>query len=140
MEQLPAAISSIATDLFEYAKPSYILLAVREFWDFVGPGGRLHPAYFLEHKGHLVIEGLLVVLIFLLFAQGRSKPKARAEEPLTDRVCVSTCKLSSGVSCNLKTYSQEVDQLCNEWYPEPLVPEYASETVQPPVIERWTQA
>ena len=86
MAQLPAGVSSVAQELLEYAKPSYALVAIKEFWDFVGPGGRLHPAYFIEHKGHLVIEGLLIVLIFLLFAQGRFKPKTKAEEPLTERV------------------------------------------------------
>lgn len=60
---------------------------VREFWRIVGPGGQLHPAYFLEHKGHLVVEGLLAVIIIYLFLQHSFKPKARSEEPLTEKVC-----------------------------------------------------
>lgn len=58
----------------------------REFWLVVGPGGKLHPAYFLEHKGHLVVEGLLLLVILYLFLQHSFKPKARAEDPLTDKV------------------------------------------------------
>ena len=62
--------------------------AARELWAIIGPGGRLHPAYFLEHKGHLIIEGLLVVVILFLFLQRAFKPTRRAKEeaPLSDKV------------------------------------------------------
>mmetsp|Transcript_35360 Transcript_35360/g.89524 ORF Transcript_35360/g.89524 Transcript_35360/m.89524 type:complete len:520 (-) Transcript_35360:455-2014(-) len=86
--------------------PQGIANAAREFWRIVGPGGQLHPAYFLEHKGHLVIEGLLAVIIMYLFLQHSFKPKARSEEPLTEK---------------------EIDQLCKEWKPEPLVPTLAEQ-------------
>jgi hypothetical protein len=65
-----------------------IVAAAKEFWSIIGPGGRLHPAYFLEHKGHLIIEGLLIAVILLLSLQRAFKPKskAKAEAPLTDKV------------------------------------------------------
>ncbi|GFR42080.1 hypothetical protein Agub_g2876, partial [Astrephomene gubernaculifera] len=89
--------------------------AFRAFWDIVGPGGKLHPAYFLEHKGHLVIEGILIALIVYLALQHSFKVHRRAEDPLTDK---------------------EIDQLCKEWKPEPLVPTIpeAEQLPEPPVI------
>lgn len=61
--------------------------AAQEFWGIIGPGGKLHPAYFLDHKGHLVIEGLLVLLIVYLALQQAFQVKPQAEAPLTDKVC-----------------------------------------------------
>jgi hypothetical protein len=58
--------------------------AARAFWDIFGPGGKLHPGWFLEHKGHLVIEGLLVAIITLLFLQRPQAP--RRDEELTEKV------------------------------------------------------
>ncbi|KAL6753741.1 pyridoxal phosphate-dependent transferase [Haematococcus lacustris] len=75
--------------------------AARDFWAFIGPGGTLHPAYFLEHKGHIVVEALLLAIICYLFLQHSFKPRAKSEDSLTER---------------------EIDQLCREWQPEPLVP------------------
>lgn len=57
----------------------------RRFWDLVGPGGKLHPAYFLEHKGHLLVEGLLILIIGYLFLQHSFKPHPKSEEPLTEK-------------------------------------------------------
>lgn len=93
-----------------------VLDGLHQFWDYVGPGGKLHPAYFLEHKGHLVIEGLLIVVISFLTLQQSFKPKAKAEEALTEK---------------------EIETLCSEWQPEPLVPELAEDErlPDPPVIE-----
>lgn len=35
-------------------------------------------------------------------------------------------------------YSQEVDELCDEWVPEPLIPPITEEMkYEPPVLERW---
>lgn len=63
------------------------LNGARTFWDIFGPGGRLHPGWFLEHKGHLVIEGVLVIVIFSLLLQQSFKPKQdQEEEPLTEQV------------------------------------------------------
>ncbi len=59
--------------------------AAREFWNIFGPGGRLHPAYFLEHRGHLVVEGLLLLVIVYLFLQHTFKPRSRSEAPLTEQ-------------------------------------------------------
>lgn len=63
-----------------------LVAAAREFWAIIGPGGKLHPAYFLEHKGHLVVEGVLLATILYMFLQTSFKPNPKAEEPLTDRV------------------------------------------------------
>lgn len=58
-----------------------------EFWEIIGPGGRLHPGWFLEHKGHLVIEGLLMVIIAVMLLQSRFYPKATEDEDgLTEKV------------------------------------------------------
>lgn len=64
--------------------PGLVQLA-RDFWAWIGPGGKLHPQYFLEHKGHLVLEGLFLVLILYLLTQKRQKPGPR-NAPLTDKV------------------------------------------------------
>lgn len=71
----------------------------RELWATIGPGGRLHPASFIEHQGHLVVEGLLLAVISYLLFQSSYKPAAKAAAPLTDK---------------------EIDELCEEWEPEPL--------------------
>lgn len=63
-----------------------VINAARTFWDFVGPGGKLHPGWFLEHKGHLVIEGLLMFTILYLFLQSKNNPKEQEEEALTEKV------------------------------------------------------
>lgn len=58
-----------------------------EMWAIIGPGGRLHPGWFLEHKGHLVIEGLLIVIIAVMLLQSRFSPKATEEDDgLTEKV------------------------------------------------------
>ncbi|GBF89694.1 serine palmitoyltransferase [Raphidocelis subcapitata] len=90
-----------------------------EFWDIFGPGGRLHPDWFIEHQGHLFIEGGLMAIILVLFFQSGYRPsKEQEEEPLTER---------------------EIDELCREWKPEPLVPDIAEEDQlpEPPVIQEW---
>eukprot|EP00210_Caulerpa_lentillifera_P006703 g6405.t1 len=74
---------------------------VTELWRFIQPGGKLHPASFLEHKGHLVIESLLCFAILYLIWLPRSRPK-QEQNQLTD---------------------EELKELCEEWSPEPLVPE-----------------
>lgn len=73
--------------------------AVEDTWSLLRPGGALHPANFLEHHGHLFLEGgLLLVIMYLLF-QSTSKPSAKSRQPLTEK---------------------EVQELCDEWQPEPL--------------------
>lgn len=57
-----------------------------EFWAIIGPGGKLHPAAFLEHKGHIVIEGALVIVILYLFLQSTFKPSSRSHDELTEKV------------------------------------------------------
>ena len=62
---LPQSISDI---------PQSIVSLITRFWDFFGPGGRFHPESFIESKGHLVLEGLLVVVILYLFLQKSFNP------------------------------------------------------------------
>lgn len=62
--------------------------------------------------GHLFVEGLLFVVIFYLLSQKSYKPPKR---PLTDK---------------------EIDELCDEWTPEPLIPVLPEEMqCEPPQLE-----
>eukprot|EP00882_Tetradesmus_deserticola_P008287 GHRQ01008737.1.p1 GENE.GHRQ01008737.1~~GHRQ01008737.1.p1 ORF type:complete len:565 (+),score=217.81 GHRQ01008737.1:326-2020(+) len=88
-----------------------------EFWEIIGPGGRLHPGWFLEHKGHIVIEGLLMVIIAVMLLQSRFYPRTTEDEDaLTDK---------------------EIDALCQEWEPLPLVPDISDEDIrpEPPLVQ-----
>lgn len=60
--------------------------AVRDFWDLLKPGGKLHPTYIIEHQGHLVFEVVLSVVIAYLLFQRSYKPSAKQEKPLTEKV------------------------------------------------------
>lgn len=55
-------------------------------WTTFKPGGRLHPQTFIESKGHLVVEAILLALISYLLFQGRQKPQRRKERPLSKEV------------------------------------------------------
>ncbi|XP_009801763.1 long chain base biosynthesis protein 1-like [Nicotiana sylvestris] len=62
--------------------------------------------------GHLFVEGLLLVVILFLLSQKSYKPPKR---PLTKK---------------------EIDELCDEWVPEPLIPTITDEMKsEPPVLE-----
>ncbi|KDP45822.1 hypothetical protein JCGZ_17429 [Jatropha curcas] len=62
--------------------------------------------------GHLFVEGLLFVVILFLLTQKSYKPPKR---PLTKK---------------------EIDELCNEWVPEPLIPAISEEMQhEPPALE-----
>ena len=76
-----------------------VLSYAREFWILFGPGGKTHPGYFLEHKGHLVIEGLLCAFIVYLFFLHSSKPRRHAEGPLTDKASSSSSSRISHRQC-----------------------------------------
>ena len=58
--------------------------AASELWALVEPGGRLHPSGFIEFKGHIVVEGFLLVVISYLLFQSSAKPKQKKR--LTERV------------------------------------------------------
>lgn len=60
--------------------------AVLEGWSLVRPGGEWHPAGFIEHKGHLVMEGFLLAVISYLLFQSSYKPTRKAAAPLTEKV------------------------------------------------------
>ncbi|KAI3446900.1 hypothetical protein Pfo_003565 [Paulownia fortunei] len=62
--------------------------------------------------GHLFVEGLLLVVILFLLSQKSYKPPKR---PLMKK---------------------EIDELCDEWIPEPLIPSITEEMkYEPPVLE-----
>ncbi|GAV89624.1 Aminotran_1_2 domain-containing protein [Cephalotus follicularis] len=62
--------------------------------------------------GHLVVEVLLLVVILFLLSQKSYKPPKR---PLTEK---------------------EIDELCQDWVPEPLIPSITKEMQsEPPVLE-----
>lgn len=62
--------------------------------------------------GHLFVEGLLLVVIIVLLSQKSYKPPKR---PLTNK---------------------EIDELCDEWVPESLIPPITEEMqCEPPVLE-----
>jgi serine palmitoyltransferase len=89
----PSPASANSVDVWGEVQSEIRLLfsGARRFWDVVGPGGKLHPAYFLEHKGHLVVEGLLILIIGYLFLQHSFKPHPKSEEPLTEKVRFGFC-------------------------------------------------
>ncbi|KAL4545311.1 hypothetical protein Ndes2526B_g02410 [Nannochloris sp. 'desiccata'] len=71
-----------------------------EAWARLRPGGAWHPARFIEHHGHLVLEGSLLLVILYLLVQSSSKPsRSNSDRPLSEK---------------------EVQELCDEWQPEPL--------------------
>ena len=79
----------------------YVQMAAHEVWLAVRPGGRLHPAFFFEAKGHLGVELVLVVTIVFLLTRKPSKPNSGRGKPLS---------------------KQEQQELVDEWQPEPLAP------------------
>ncbi|KAK9918935.1 hypothetical protein WJX75_008173 [Coccomyxa subellipsoidea] len=112
------AVNSTRVTLYTAAKhatPEGLLEAVRDFWDLLKPGGKLHPTYIIEHQGHLVFEVVLSVVIAYLLFQRSYKPSAKQEKPLTEK---------------------EMDELCAEWQPEPLCGPLteAQRKFEPPVI------
>eukprot|EP00884_Botryococcus_braunii_P003700 jgi/Botrbrau1/13330/Bobra.0334s0007.1 len=88
------------------------LAAVQDFWDTFKPGGKLHPAAFLQLGGHIYLELTLGIIIVALLA---FPSKAKPEEPLTE---------------------EEIDALVEEWQPEPLfqASSAGNPLVDPPVI------
>eukprot|EP00164_Ancoracysta_twista_P003410 GFYU01004551.1.p1 GENE.GFYU01004551.1~~GFYU01004551.1.p1 ORF type:complete len:483 (-),score=159.14 GFYU01004551.1:314-1762(-) len=58
-------------------------------------------AVYEENPGHVIVEALCVFIIFSLLFQRRFKPQ-KGVESLSEK---------------------EIDQLCEEWHPDPLVPE-----------------
>lgn len=64
---------------------------IYNLWMLIAPGGKLHPAAFLENRGHLVVESVLVAVIVYLLWQPRTKPTeggaALSEKVVTKPVC-----------------------------------------------------
>lgn len=95
------AALSFSTDARDSVPQLQIIYqAGQDAWALLRPGGAWHPAGFIEHRGHLVLEGSLLVVILYLLVQSSSKPSRRkARQALTEK---------------------EVQELCDEWQPEPL--------------------
>ena len=62
---LPYSLSSV---------PQAVVSLITRFWEIFGPGGEFHPTAFIESKGHLVLEGLLILVILYLFLQKSFNP------------------------------------------------------------------
>ena len=70
------------------AVPQTVVSLITRFWEIFGPGGRFHPESFIESKGHLVVEGLLVLVILYLFLQKSFNPsfQKQLQTELTEQV------------------------------------------------------
>ena len=122
--------------------------ALDVLWVTFGPGGRLHPEGFIENNGHLVLEGLLVAVIgYLLFQRSYKPSRAKHDEPLTEKVGTWLMQASrdggpwllpKSPSVLRVCHAQEIDDLCEEWTPEPLWQPLTEQqkTYEPPIISR----
>lgn len=102
---LALAVSALVWASFQPAVQSRFPAAVEvehavvEGWALLAPGGKLHPASFIEHRGHLFVEGLLLFVISYLLFQGSYKPRAKDTKPLTEKVrsgclkCALRCEM-----------------------------------------------
>ena len=82
-------------------------------WNLLKPGGAWHPKQFLEqYHGHLVLEAVLIIIIVKFMLQGSSYSGEGQKEKLTEN---------------------EIDELCEEWEPEPLVPDIS------PFQKQWLE-
>lgn len=94
-------MSSIAGTVWQWLNSELRLAAsdpaaaLREFWATFGPGGKLHPKEFLEHRYHYIVEACLVLGIAYLVSQRRG-PAKPAPEQLTDAVRSATPPRASG--------------------------------------------
>ena len=78
-------------------------------WAVVGPGGTLHPQRLIEGGYHILLEVFLVCTILFLLSRKSYRPKQQ----------------------KLELTPQEIEELCEGWKPEPLVPEKSSRPRQP---------
>ena len=80
---LPQSLSSV---------PQLVSLITR-FWEIFGPGGEFHPTAFIESKGHLVLEGLLILVILYLFLQKSFNPsfQKNIQAELSEQVSLVNC-------------------------------------------------
>ena len=95
-----AALAASFSPQARAAVPQLVALhdAAVQGWALVAPGGAWHPTAFIEHKGHLFVEGLLVVVITALLLQGSTRPRSGGEEdPLTEKVGGAGGKTCGGV-------------------------------------------
>eukprot|EP00878_Enallax_costatus_P023299 GHUV01024771.1.p1 GENE.GHUV01024771.1~~GHUV01024771.1.p1 ORF type:complete len:167 (+),score=34.95 GHUV01024771.1:630-1130(+) len=105
IQMLDGVIHEDLVSLREFVRrPTLSMLkaGLREFWDIIGPGGRLHPGWFLEHKGHLVIEGLLMIIIAVMLLQSRFYPRATEDDDsLTEKASRSSATTQSAAEAHL---------------------------------------
>lgn len=74
------------------------------------PGGPLHPAAFRRASGHVALEAALAVIVVFLLSQRQSRPRRRRGS-----------NVGGGDSNGEELTDAEVEALCDEWVPEPLV-------------------
>lgn len=85
---LEFTITCWAQDLDSSDAGGGLLAWAYDLWMLVAPGGKLHPSAFLENRGHLVVESVLVAVIVYLLWQPRTKP-AENGASLLDMVCTN---------------------------------------------------
>ena len=137
-------LSDLLGSIVQAGRENGLVGAAHQFWAIFGPGGKLHPAYFLEHKGHLFVEGLLLVIIGYLFVQQAFKPKPHSEEPLSEKVRQHAYMRQTATAHMHRHHRalvappgmQEINFLCKEWKPEPLAPPVEDDLLPTKIVTR----
>ena len=82
---------------------------------------------------HFAVETALLAAIILLLFRRSFKPE---KKPLTEKVRVAPARGPTARQPAAHSTSQEIDTLCAEWQPEPLVPPLSAEqrAFAPPVL------
>ena len=73
-----------------------------DFWDLMGPGGKLHPQEFIEHHGDVLVQLLLVAVSAYLLLQNRFKPSTKQDAPFTEQASTglyASRRLEGAVIC-----------------------------------------
>ena len=98
--------------LLQLLRPSSLAALLRHFlesaWELMRPGGPLHPVALRKASGHVALEAALAVVVVFLLSQRRSRPRRRQGG---GNVGISGEELTDA----------EIETLCDEWVPEPLV-------------------
>ena len=95
--------------------PQSVVSLITRFWEIFGPGGRFHPETFIESKGHLVLEGVLVLVILYLFLQKSFNPsfQKQLQTELTEQASSrSAAHQSKAMCCCLPYLPHELPAFC----------------------------
>ena len=108
--------SPLAQLLLQLLRPSSLAALSRHFfesaWELMRPGGPLHPVALRKASGHVVLEAALAVIVVFLLSQRQSRPRSRGQGGGGG---------GGGVAPGDELTDAEVEGLCDEWIPEPLV-------------------